>query len=88
MLNRNEHAMRRARSCTSPRATLALLLLALLGGPLARAQEAGHGGVSAAELAKANNPLADANAINFQNYFMPSLQGLPSASVNAFSCGR
>ena len=35
-------------------------------------------------MAKANNPLADANAINFQNYYMPSLQGLPNASVNAF----
>lgn len=84
MLNGHEHTTRRAGSCTSQRATLALVLLAVLGGPLARAQEAGHGGVSAAELAKANNPLADANAINFQNYFMPSLQGLPGASVNAF----
>jgi hypothetical protein len=56
----------------------------LLAAPRLQAQEAGHGGVSAAELAKANNPLADANAINLQNYFMPSLQALPDASVNLF----
>jgi hypothetical protein len=65
-------------------ALLACGLLALLAAPLAQAQEAAKGGVSAAELAKANNPLADANAINFQNYFMPSLQGLPDASVDLF----
>jgi hypothetical protein len=65
-------------------ALLACGALALLAAPGASAQEAAHGGVSAEELAKANNPLADANAINFQNYFMPSLQGLPGASVNLF----
>lgn len=69
----------------APRALLALSVLVLLGAPLAQAQPpAGHEGVSAEELAKANNPLADANAINFQNYFMPSLQGVPDASVNLF----
>jgi hypothetical protein len=64
-------------------ALLACGLLAVWVVPGAHAQEA-HGGVSAAELAKANNPLADANAINFQNYFMPSLQGVPGGSVNLF----
>jgi len=34
-------------------------------------------------MAKANNPLANANALNFQNYFFPSLQGVPGASANA-----
>ena len=41
-----------------------------------------EGGVSAEEMAKANNPLAEANALNFQNYFYPSLQGAPGASAN------
>jgi hypothetical protein len=41
------------------------------------------GGVSAEELSKANNPLANANALNFQNYFYPSLQGVSDASANA-----
>jgi hypothetical protein len=76
--------MRRGWATTRSPVLLAGALLALLAAPLARAQEAAHGGVSAAELAKANNPLADANAINFQNYFMPSLQGLPNGSVNLF----
>jgi hypothetical protein len=72
------------RTWTTPRAALAAIgIAAVLGSPLARAQEA-RGGVSAEEMAKANNPLADANAINFQNYFMPSLQGVPDGSVNLF----
>jgi hypothetical protein len=83
---RGEHV--RSTRSRNRRTTNAWLLagaaLALLAAPPVRAQEAGHGGVSAEELAKANNPLADANAINFQNYFMPSLQGLPDASVNLF----
>lgn len=70
--------------CTARSALLAGGLLGLLTVPLAHAQGTPQGGVSAAELAKANNPLADANAINFQNYFMPSLQGVPGASVNLF----
>jgi hypothetical protein len=83
-MDRGHTAVTRGRTGGASRATLlAGALLALLAAPGARAQEA-HGGVSAAELAKANNPLADANAINFQNYFMPSLQGLPGASVDLF----
>jgi hypothetical protein len=74
-----------SRTRRSGRAALvACGVFALLAAARVHAQEAGHGGVSAAELAKANNPLANANAINFQNYFMPSLQGLPDASVNLF----
>jgi hypothetical protein len=71
-------------SSSARRTLFACLALALLAVPHALAQGAGHGGVSAEEMAKANNPLADANAINIQNYFMPSLQGLPDASVNQF----
>jgi hypothetical protein len=65
-------------------ALLAALALAAAGS--ARAQEAPKpaGGVSAADLAKANNPLADANSLNFQNYFIPSLYGLPNQSADAF----
>jgi len=63
---------------------LAFGILTMLAATPAVAQPAGSGGVSAEEMSKANNPLANANAISFQNYFMPSLQGLPNASVNAF----
>jgi hypothetical protein len=81
---RHVRSTRSSNRRTRSAALLACGTLALLAAPRAHAQEAGHGAVSAAELAKANNPLADANAINFQNYFMPSLQGLPDASVNLF----
>jgi hypothetical protein len=49
--------------------------------PAASAQEPPK--LNAEELAKANNPLADANALNFQNYYWPSLQGVPDASANS-----
>jgi hypothetical protein len=39
-------------------------------------------GVSAEQLSKANNPLADMNAFNFQNYYVPSLYGVPDAVAN------
>jgi hypothetical protein len=39
-------------------------------------------GVSAEQLSKANNPLADMNALNFQNYYMPSLFGTPDSVAN------
>ena len=39
-------------------------------------------GVSAAQLSKANNPLADMNALNFQNYYVPSLYGAPDSVAN------
>jgi hypothetical protein len=74
----------RRRNAARPSALVVCALAALLWTPPASAQQAGHGAVSAEELAKANNPLADANAINFQNYFMPSLQGVPDGSVNLF----
>ena len=36
-------------------------------------------------LANANNALADANALNFQNYYTPSLYGVPDANSNAMN---
>ena len=54
--------------------TIAFLALALPA--TARAQ-------TAAEVAKANNPLAPVTAINFQNYFIPTLYGVPNQSANA-----
>jgi hypothetical protein len=44
--------------------------------------EASAGGVSASQLSKANNPLADMNALNFQGSYVPALYGLPDASAN------
>jgi hypothetical protein len=38
--------------------------------------------VSAAEIAKANNPLADVNALTFENYYDPTLYGLSNVSAN------
>lgn len=66
------------------RTLTAAVALAALCRPPAHAQEPGRGAASAEELAKANNPLADANALNFQNYLMPSLQGVPDASIDLF----
>lgn len=39
-------------------------------------------GVSAEQVAKANNPLADLNALNFHNYYDPSLYGVPNAQAD------
>lgn len=84
-MRRGSESDRRPRRWTGvASAVLAAVLPASLTASVSRAQEPAHGEVSAAELAKANNPLADANALNFQNYFMPSLQGLPDASTNLF----
>jgi hypothetical protein len=66
---------------------LAWVAWTFVSASLATAQEPPkppEGGVSAEELSKANNPLANANALNFQNYFQPALQGVPNASANAF----
>jgi hypothetical protein len=40
------------------------------------------GGVTAEQLSKANNPLADLNGFNFHNYYAPSLFGVPDAVAN------
>lgn len=39
---------------------------------------------SAAALKQANNPLANMKAINFQNYYVPQLYGLPELTANTF----
>ena len=41
------------------------------------------GAQSAAEVAKANNPLAPVTAVNLHNYFVPTLYGVPNQSANA-----
>jgi len=38
--------------------------------------------VSAAEVAKSNNPLADVNAVTFENYYDPTLYGVPNVNAN------
>jgi hypothetical protein len=64
-----------------------LLTLPLLFANLSRAQQPAPqgGGVSSSELAKANNPLADLNALNFQNYYSPSLYGLSGETANTMN---
>ncbi len=39
---------------------------------------------SAEELAKANNPLASMTAFNLQNYYVPTLYGIPDRKANTF----
>ncbi|MCA8978823.1 MAG: hypothetical protein KDC14_02260 [Planctomycetes bacterium] len=39
-------------------------------------------GPSAEDLAKANNPLADMRALNFQNYYVPEISGAPNRTAN------
>lgn len=40
------------------------------------------GGPSAEDLAKANNPLADMRALNFQNYYVSEISGAPDQTAN------
>ena len=40
------------------------------------------GTVSAADVAKSNNPLAPVNAVTFENYYDPTLYSVPNASAN------
>ena len=42
----------------------------------------GGGGVSAADVARVNNPLADVTAITFENYYDPTLYGAPGVNAN------
>lgn len=39
-------------------------------------------GVTAEQVAKANNPLADMNALNFHNYYVPTLFGVTDSVAN------
>jgi hypothetical protein len=54
----------------------AIALMALIVPVTAAAQ-------TAAEVAKANNPLAPITAVNLHNYFLPTLYGVPDQSANA-----
>ena len=66
-------------------AVLATVTLAMMASAtVAMAQEHGAaGGLSEAELTKANNPLADSNAFNIQDYYGSSLYGLPDQTSNS-----
>ena len=63
-------------------------LLALPGGARhAEAQEAAapRQAVSAQDIAKANNPLADMNAVNLQDYYVPSFTSSPTSKLNTLN---
>ena len=63
--------------------TILLLLVSFFIFTTSYAQE--QQGPSAEELAKANNPLAEMNALNFQNYYIPHLSEAPEqAYINNF----
>ena len=74
---------------TRRRTALATIgLLALLGGARhAEAQEAAapRQAVSAQDIAKANDPLADMNAVNLQNYYVPSFTSSPTSKANTLN---
>jgi len=63
-------------------AVLAVFALLVGAGTNAVAQE--QMSEEQASQAQANNPLASAYALNFQNYYVPSLYGVPDQSVNTF----
>jgi hypothetical protein len=44
--------------------------------------QSARAGISATQMSKANNPLADLNGFNFHNYYMPSLFGVPDSVAN------
>jgi hypothetical protein len=53
--------------------------------PVAAQPASAAGGISAEQMAKANNPLADMNALNFQNSWIPVIRGLPDDSINTMN---
>lgn len=61
-----------------------LILVLITFNNISVAAEQKAGGPSAEELAKANNPLANANAINFQNYYGSPLYGLTDQTNDTF----
>ena len=46
---------------------------------------AAAGGISAEQMAKANNPLADMNALNFQNSWISAIRGVPNDYINTMN---
>ena len=74
-------AVEQRKSVTAPGlALLAILVLFLGTAANASTQEA----PSADEQAQANNPLASAYALNFQNFYSPSLFDVPDETANTF----
>jgi hypothetical protein len=43
------------------------------------------GGITAEQMAKANNPLADMNALNFQNSWISAIRGVPNDYINTMN---
>ena len=73
---------------TAFRCGLLLGTILAVGAAGAWAQEPDEtkpGGVDADTMAQANNPLADMNAINLQNYYVPSLYGVPDQTSNTMN---
>ena len=80
-LSMKNAAVEKRKSATGPGlAMLASFVLFLGTAANASAQEA----PSADEQAQANNPLASAYALNFQNFYSPALFELPDESANTF----
>lgn len=65
-----------------------LALIFALGSQVSHGQDSGAkppasgSGITAEQVSKANNPLADLNGLNFHNYYMPSLFGAPDSVAN------
>ena len=73
---------------TAFRSSLLRLAILATGVVPAEAQtpdETKPSGVDASTMAKANNPLADMNAIDLQNYYSPSLYGVPDQTSNTMN---
>ena len=75
-------------------ASLAVVVISMLGSvaaaedpqaPAAAAPPSAVGGVSAEQLAKANNPLADMNSLNFQDSWVPTINGAPDDHSNTMN---
>jgi len=45
---------------------------------------AAGGQLSAADIAKSNNPLGEVTAVSFENYYFPTLYGVPNTNANTF----
>lgn len=61
---------------------IAATLTACLPASAVAQQSAAPAGPTAAQLAAANNPLADMNALNLQNYYAPTFQDVADANAN------
>ena len=48
-------------------------------------QPATTAGISSEQMAKSNNPLADMNALNFHNYWISGIRGVPDDSINTMN---